>query len=256
MAAFFLGNVYWIVIVGVALLFVLFGEIGFGYGRRRAEHTGDDAPLGVTLAAAYGVVALLLGFSFQLAINRFDARRETLVNEANAIGTTILRTRLFDEATGAALRAKLHDYVDTRIEFSAAGANANAREAAGERTTRLQNELWALAMTAVRRDPRSTLSPLFVQTLNEMIDMSLKEEAVLNAVIPTPILIVLLIVVLAAATLLGIDFGRKGKRAPVVTLVFAIMIVLVVAIIFDLDLPQRGLIRIDLAPLRALYQLF
>jgi hypothetical protein len=251
----FLYNVFFMVAV-VAVAFFVFGELGFEYGRRRAERTGDDLPLGVTLAAAYGVVALLLGFSFQLAINRYDARRETIVNEANAIGTTILRTRLFDEATGAALRVKLRDYVDARIEFSAGGADAAARKASGERSARLQDELWALTMTAVRRDPRSTLSPLFVQTLNDMIDMSAKQEAILNAVIPAPILVVLLIVVLAAAMLLGIDFGRKGTRAPVVTALFATMIVLVIFIIVDLDLPQHGLIRIDLSPLRALYQLF
>jgi hypothetical protein len=248
-------NTY-LVTISAAVLVLLFVEIGFEYGRRRAEHTGDDLPLGVTLAAAFGVVALLLGFSFQLAINRYDARRETLVNEANAIGTTILRTRLFDEATGAALRAKLRDYVDARIEFSAAGSDVAARKAPGERSARLQSEVWALAMTAVRRDPRSTLSPLFVQTLNDMIDLSAKQEAILNAVIPTPILYVLLIVVLAAAMLLGIDFGRKGKRAPVVNALFAIMLGLVIGVIVDLDRPQHGLIRIDLSPLRSLYQLF
>jgi hypothetical protein len=253
--AFLAHNVF-IIMAAVAAAFFLCGEIGFEYGRRRAAQTGDDVPLGVTLAAAYGVVALLLGFSFQLAINRYDERRLTLVDEANAIGTTILRTRLFDEATGAALRVKLRDYVDARIEFSAAGADVAARKAPGERSERLQNELWALAMTTVKRDPRSTLSPLFVQTLNNMIDVSAKQEAVLNAVIPVPILIVLLIVVLMAAMLLGIDFGRKGTRAPVVSALFAIMIVLVVFIIVDLDLPQHGLILIDLSPLRSLYQLF
>ncbi|HEY6356869.1 MAG TPA: hypothetical protein VIX35_01410, partial [Vicinamibacterales bacterium] len=155
-------NVF-IIIAVVAVTFFLFGEIGFAYGRRRADRTGDDLPLGVTLAAAYGVVALLLGFSFQLAINRYDERRITLVDEANAIGTTILRTQLFDEATGSALRVKLRDYVDARIAFSAAGADVDKRRGPGERSARLQNELWALTVTAVRRDPRSTLSPLFVQ---------------------------------------------------------------------------------------------
>lgn len=248
-------NTYFITIL-TAVLVLVFVEIGFEYGRRRAAQTGDDAPLGVTLAAAFGVVALLLGFSFQLAINRYDARRETLVSEANAIGTTILRTKLFDDATSTALRAKLRDYVDARIEFSAAGAEVAARKAPAEQSAHLQAQIWALAMTAVRRDPHSTLSPLFVQTLNEMIDLSAKQEAILSAVIPTPILYVLLIVVLAAATLLGIDFGRSGKRAPVVTVLFAIMLALVIGVIVDLDRPQHGLIRIDLVPLQSLYQLF
>jgi hypothetical protein len=255
MALAMVHNVYFIVVV-VALLFFLFGEIGYEYGRRRADHTGDDVPLGVTLAAAYAVVALLLGFSFQIAINRYDSRRETVVNEANSIGTTILRTQLFDAPTSAALRAKLREYVEARIEFSAGGANPHARESAAERSSRLQAEIWALTMSAARHDPRSTLTPLFVQTLNDMIDMSAQQEAVLNAVIPTPILIVLLIVVLTAAMLLGIDFGRKGSRAPVVTALFAIMIVLVVGTIVDLDLPQAGLIRVDLSPLQSLRQLF
>jgi hypothetical protein len=239
-----------------AFLIWLAVELGFAYGHRRAESLADDAPLGATLAAAFGVVALLLGFSFQIAVNRYDVRRESVVEEANAIGTTILRTRLFDEVTGARMRATLHDYVDARIEFSRAGVDVSGRAAAAARTALLQRDLWRQAMSAVARNPHSTLYPLFVQTLNNMIDVSSQQAEVLSAVIPQPILWVLLAVILVAAMLLGIEFGRKGRRANLVTALFAIMLALVIGIIVDLDLPQRGLIRIDLTPLHNLYSLF
>jgi len=239
-----------------AILIWLAVEVGFQYGRRRKESTADDAPLGATLAAAFGVVALLLGFSFQIAVNRYDVRREVVVDEANAIGTTILRTRLFDEATGTRMRIMLHGYVDARIEFSKAGVDASERASAAARSSLLQHDLWRQAMSAVARNPHSTLYPLFIVTLNDMIDVSERQGEVLNAVIPAPILWVLFIVIVVAAVLLGIEFGRKGRRANLVTALFSIMIALVIGIIIDLDLPQHGLIRIDLTPLHNLYSLF
>lgn len=238
----------------VAALFLVAAELGFQWGRRGA-YGGHDQPLGTTLAAAFGVVGLLLAFSFSLSVSRFDLRRADLVDEANAIGTTILRTQLLDTATGVAMRAKLADYVETRIAFARAGANASDRARANEQSAGLQRAMWQLAMQTARRDPHSTMTPLFVQSLNETIDSGARHDAALAAIIPVPIVIVLLFIVLASGVLLGIDFGRKGSRSPVVQVVFAVMLGLVIGVILDMDRPQHGLIRIDISPLEQLRDL-
>ena len=232
----------------VALLFLIAAELGFQWGRRGASG-GHDQPLGTTLAAAFGVVGLLLAFSFSLSVSRFDTRRADLVDEANAIGTTILRTRLLDAATGEAMRAKLQDYIEARIAFARAGAISADRAPAAKRSAPLQHAMWQLAMRAARHDPHSTMTPLFIQSLNETIDAAGRHDAALSAIIPLPIVEVLLVIVLASAVLLGIDFGRKGSRSPVVQLLFAVMLGLVIGVILDMDRPQHGMIRIDVSPL-------
>ena len=82
-----------------------------------------------------------------------------------------------------------------------------------------------------------------------------RHNAALAAVIPLPIVAVLLIIVLVSGVLLGIDFGRKGRRSPVVQLLFAVMLGLVIGVILDMDRPQHGLIRIDVGPLESLRSL-
>src|ERR1017187_6949952 len=139
-----------------AVLILIAAELGYRYGRKRAERLGGEASVGAILAAAFGVVALLLAFSFQLAITRYDVRRETVVREANAIGTTILRAQLLDAPTRAQMLPLLRQYVASRIAFSEAGADAAGRTLADVGSDRLQHELWALAMSEARRDPRST----------------------------------------------------------------------------------------------------
>jgi hypothetical protein len=255
MTALFLHSDTRITAIVVAVLFLVVGELGYRWGKRSAA-IGQEQPLETTLAAAFGVVALLLAFSFQLSVTRFDERRAVLVREANAIGTTILRTELLDPATRTTVRAKLKDYVKARIDVSGAGVDQAAAAAAEQRSDALQSDLWRLAMTTARRDPRSTTTPLFITTLNEMIDLSGEQKAVLAAIIPEPIIITLLVIVLISGLLLGIHFGRTGKRGPAVFVLFAVMLGLVIGIILDMDRPQHGLIKIDLAPLRDLNKLF
>jgi hypothetical protein len=238
----------------VAVLFLIAVELGFRWGQRGAA-SGHDQPLGTTIGAAFGVVGLLLAFSFSLSVTRFDARRADLVDEANAIGKTILRTQLLEASMRPQMRAELKDYVETRISFAYAGAAAAARAPFNRHSAELQRVMWQLVMEDARKDPHSTMTPLFVQALNELIDTAEKHDASLAALIPLPIVGVLLIIVLVSGVLLGIDFGRKGRRSPVVQLLFAVMLGLVIGVILDMDRPQHGLIRIDVSPLENLRSL-
>ncbi|MBV8263663.1 MAG: hypothetical protein JOY87_07570 [Candidatus Eremiobacteraeota bacterium] len=242
------------VTVVVAVLFLIAVELGFRWGKRGAA-SGHDQPLGTTIGAAFGVVGLLLAFSFSLSVTRFDSRRADLVDEANAIGKTITTTQLLDASTRPRMLAELKEYVETRIAFAYAGGDAEARAPFTRRSGELQHAMWQLVTQDARKDPHSTMTPLFIQALNETMDTAEKHNAALAAVIPLPIVAVLLIIVLVSGVLLGIDFGRKGRRSPVVQLLFAVMLGLVIGVILDMDRPQHGLIRIDVSPLESLRSL-
>ncbi len=242
--------------VGICVAIMIAGAIGYLGARRLAAKPGpDDAPFGILQAAAFGMVGLLLGFSFSLAVARFDQRRQITVREANAIGTTILRTDLLRPPVAQQMRELLRKYVEARIEYAAAGTHAEERLVPGRRSDELQRQMWALAVSESRKDTHSTMVALFLLTMNETIDISSEQAAALDAIIPPSVLAIVIIVVIISASLLGASFGRAGRFDWLAFLLFAVMLALVIGTILDLDRPQGGLIKISLAPLQAVQKL-
>lgn len=235
--------------VAVFLLVLAMAEVGYRFGRSPFAGGSSDAPSRVVQGSAFTLLGLLLGFSFVLALGRYDSRREALVREANAIGTTYLRSYLLDERSAAALRVELRDYVASRIAFARADAQPQERAVADVKSSQLQRAMWILAIQAARSDPRSTTMPLLLASLNETIDLSTEEGAVLAAHIPDIVIGGLVLIALIAAGMMGFAFGRHGQRAWVPKILFAAMLALALGLVLDLDRPQRGIIRIDLSAL-------
>jgi hypothetical protein len=246
----------WLVMLVVLILVLAAYEFGGRLARTRWSAGVSPEPAMAVQAAAYTMLGLLLGFSFSLGLSRFDARRTVLIDEANAIGTTYLRTDLLDPRTASALRADLRRYVDERIDFALAATDPTQRTLVAARSRRLQEDMWALAMAASRRDPHSTMTPLFVSALNETIDLSTEQGAVLDAHIPDIVFFALVLIMLIAASMLGYGFGLQGRRAVVSKVLLALTLALVIGLILDLDRPQRGLIRVNLEPLQTLQRSF
>jgi hypothetical protein len=243
----------WAIALVLVVWIALCGEIGFHLGTRMKATLGES-PFGILQAAFFGLLALLLAFSFSLGLARYDARRLQVVREANSIGTTFLRTQLLRADTARLMREYLRRYVDARIAFAAAGVNEQVKIDAARRSAALQKEMWNLVMAQDARDNRSSMVPLFIVALNDTIDESAEEEDVLAAHIPDPVVIVLAIVIGFASLLLGIGFGRTDHHGGSSIAFFAITLALVVGMILDLDRPQRGFIRVSLAPLQSLRQ--
>jgi len=225
-------------------------ELGYRLAMARRGKEADET-FSVVEGAAYSLVGLLLGFSFSLAVSHYDARRLLVVKEANAIGTTMLRSQMLPVAEAAEMRAALRDYIDARLAFALSDRDQEAQARASARSARLQDRMWAVARTQAAHDPRSSVTLLFVTTLNETIDASGEQSAALNANIPTPVIVVLVIVILVGAVLLGYGFGKSGRHF-VATVLFSAMLAIVVAIILDLDRAQAGTIRVSLEPFRQL----
>jgi hypothetical protein len=239
----------------VALAIMAAGVIGYLLAKRWWKSAPDDAPFGVLQASAFGMVGLLLGFSFSLAVARFDQRRQVTVREANAIGTTVLRTDLLRPPVARQMRELLREYVQARIEFAAAGVDVGRREQPGRRSSELQRRMWALAVSESRSDPHSTMVALFVLTLNDTIDSSSEQAAALSATIPPSVLWIVVIVVIIATSLLGANFGRVGRLDWTAFVLFVVMFALVIGMILDLDRPQGGLIKVSLEPLQAVQKM-
>src|SRR5258708_3234346 len=140
----------WLLFLVLFVLQLLAAELGLGIGRRVGP--GNDEPTRsqarVMEAAVLGLLALLLGFAFSMAASRFDTRRQQILDEANAIGTTYLRARLLPEPHGATAAGLLRRYADARIDFYDAGVDDGKFKAACDRSESLHDELWSTAVSA------------------------------------------------------------------------------------------------------------
>lgn len=230
--------------LGLTVLLVLaMVEVGFRIGRwrgQRIEHE-QETPVGAIVGAILGLLAFLLAFTFSLAAARYDTRRELVLNEANAIGTTYLRTELLSEPQRAALRGLLRQYVDQRL----AAIDPDKRDAALTRSEELQNEIWVHAVAAAEKKP-SPITALFIQSLNDMIDMHAKRLALgVRSRIPFTIWIALYLAAILGMMGVGYQSGLSGANRTLATLILAIAFSLVLWLIADLDRPQEGLLKVS-----------
>lgn len=240
-------------ILPVALFIVLLLAIGLPakYGRALIERAkvADDT-WNVIQGGIIGLVAFMLGMSFSQSEGRFDARRELVVKEANAIGTTWLRADQLPATQAREFRAVLADYTETRLRAYETQPRGDALREAQQKSDDEQARLWAIASGALRAGPGNLGRSLLVSSLNDTIDVSAEQLAALTHHVPTTIVFLTLVLVVIGATLIGFSFARAGVNPHVLALAYVLSSVLVVEMVVDLDRPQSGFIRVNLDPMK------
>jgi hypothetical protein len=239
--------------LAVVVVAILFGVTGLGIwiGRILSRRkSGLKEPLGVMQAALVGLVALLLAFGLSMAVGRYQARRDAVVLEANAIGTTYLRAQTLTEPMRSESLELLKQYGDERIALSESVPDSARFQAAAQKSTEIQNRLWTLAGVALNQAPVASAPRLYVETLNEMIDAHTTRIAALDNRIPSP---VLWLQILASALALGVlgMFLASHERGVLMALLAAGLVAVMLLVIFDLDRPHRGLITVPDGPIVA-----
>ena len=237
--------------LGLVLLAFVVGATVLGHlvGRAlRSRSDGFREPLAVLQAALLGVVGLILAFGLALAVGRYESRRAAVVAEANAIGTTYLRAQTLAEPIRSRSLERLVSYTDTSIRLSHAVPDSDAARAALDDGQELQRELWGLAGQALADAPTASAPRLYVETLNEMIDMQTVRASALNNRVPAA---VLWLDVLAAAVALGLLAAYLALlgRGVLTSVLGAALVSVLLLVIFDLDRPTRGMITVPDTPL-------
>jgi hypothetical protein len=234
-----------IVIFILTLLMVLLAvEVGYqaGMARQRAKSHEKEAPVGAMVGATLGLLAFLLAFTFGLGANMFQAKRDVLLNEANAIGTTWLRADFLPAAERDAARTLLREYVDIRL----AAAESGEVEGAMQRSEEIHNALWAQASEAMNDDSRSVAAGLFVATLNDVIDLHAKRVTIgLRTRIPPTIWYALYAIAFFSFGTMGYHAGLGATNRSFATLAVAIIFSAVIWLIADLDTSQEGTLRVS-----------
>ncbi len=234
-----------IVAIGIGTLAVMLIAAGAGYLTRKARErrwpkeereSGESvAQEGYLLGSMLGLLGLLLAFSFGMVLNRYEARRELVTSEANAIGTAYLRAQLLDEPHRSRLSQLLVAYTGNRIELANEGGDD--RVLLG-RNDQLLTDIW----TAVRASRDSALAhgvttPLLM-SYNEVIDLDTERKVAWDLRVPIEVVVLLIVYLAVMAVVVGhqVD-GPRGKRAA--TVLF-IAIALSITVITDLNRPMSG----------------
>jgi len=228
--------------IAVVLAAAEFGRlIGVVWGRRHPPPMSSN--IAILVGAALGLLSLMIGFTFSMSLSRFDARLSGVVDEANAIGTTALRARLLPEPHAGDVKQLLRDYVQLRIDASRIRANGISSKQAIARSNELQAELWEHAAAVSTADPRSIPAGLFVQTLNEMIDLQATRLAAMRNRVPAVVFLLLYAIGVVAIGLSGYLEGLAGGtegRIPIA--IMAVLLASVIGVVGDLDRSQSGFI--------------
>ncbi len=147
------------VVIAVALFcaIILVNEVGYRIGRFVQSRTDKEVKelTGSIQASILGLLALLLGFTFSMSIQRYDSRSMALIEEANAVGTAVLRVQLLPGEYQESAMDLFREYVDLRVSIGQLDLTQQEdRQSYNQRIVELQHQLWALAIAATNDDPR------------------------------------------------------------------------------------------------------
>jgi len=238
---------------GVVAAIVFIGIIGFlAVGRRfglraitRHGQTGLASSASIE-AAVFALLGLLIAFTFSGALTRFDARRDQVVAEANAIGTAYLRIDVLAPSTQPRMREAFRQYVDSRIGTYRKLPDLQAAEQELQHSQRLQSEIWAQAVAAVRLpDSHASAGMLVLPALNEMFDITTVRVAATQMHPPTIIFVMLVALAFAAALLAGYQTAGEKDQDWLHKVGFAGIVACTIYVILDIEYPRLGLIRLD-----------
>lgn len=236
----------WTLNLIVTVMVLLSIEVGWRIGNERRRRTAVEkkAPVSAVVGSSLGLLAFLLAFTFSMAASRYDNRKQFVLQEANAIGTTYLRADFISDQMRDETRRLLREYTALR-----AGGVASIMTLQGmAQSAALQDKLWAIATNEADNDDSISTS-LFIQSLNEMIDLDASEVAANRNRIPDSIWIMLGVLTIFSMTALGFEFGLTGTRSWVAIILLALAFTTVITLLADLDRPHAGLLQVSQQPL-------
>jgi len=251
--------IYWIDHLSVPIIFtgtilLIFGAINAGRyigSRHQMSSAGGDS-IGSVVGATLGLLAFLLAFTFNMAANRFDDRKELMLEELNAIDTAFRRAGLLPSSMASEARNLLVEYVNLRVIIAEDPAFI---EETVRRSEEIHHQLWQVMEMVSDKEPLDIRYSLYIQSVNQL--MNLLEERVvvgLHFRIPGAIWLGLFSLAILAMIVVGYQFGQSNRRQLLVSITLALAFSSVIALISDLDRATSGVITVDQEPLYNYHQ--
>lgn len=217
----------------ILLIAIALGIVTARSWKKRSEDHARE-PVNTLVGSILALLAFILTFTFGLTASRYEARKELLLDEVNAIETTFLRAALIPEPHSSNVRALLRRYVDLRVKLS---DDPKFYREALEQSDRLQGRLWKEVATLSKEDLKNVaMARLFVISVNEMIDLQTKRITV-ALIYRIPPLILVSLFCLTVLSMFGVGYliGTSTQSHWTLILILALSFSIVIALIFDLD---------------------
>jgi hypothetical protein len=223
--------------------------IGAYIGEKRPVKDDEKDNLGFVISASLTLLALIIGFSFSMAVSRYDLRKSYEEEEANAIGTEYVRTNLLPSEDGAKVRQLLTQYLDERLLFYTTHDSSQLTEIDAE-TVKLQNEMWSIVAGVAQTHATPPIA-LDLSGMNDVLNSQGYTQAAWWNRIPTGAWSLMLALAVFCCALIGYRTQRKGTRLLIVLpLVLSVSFFLIA----DIDNPRLGVIRVSPQNLLSLSQ--
>jgi hypothetical protein len=230
-----------LLVVGMVVALLLGRRMEVWFVRRFGDLPEGTATM---ISAILALAAFLLGFAFNMSNNRYELRRQSIVEEANAIGTAMLRVDLYPDSIQPALQSQFDDYIAKRIAFFKVGPQFDSATYWEGEASKSGARLWQIA-THYGRESRDLIATgQMIPALNAMLDAASTRHYALIAKVPEPVLYLLFVLAFTSAFLAGF-YSPRERVNYFVSFIFCLMTVLVILLVFDLDRPRRGLVRFD-----------
>ena len=230
------------------ILFIFATWIGITYGKKYA--IGKKEPekgISVIIAGQLTLVAFVIAFVFGIASSRFDLRRTNLLIETNSIGTTYLRTDLVAEPAKSELKILLKEYVNLRVNMY---YYPETLQEGLKRSDEILDRLWKISSAYAMSQPSSEIVALYLQSLNETIDMHTTRVTVsITQKIPIAIWLTAYILAFISMFVTGFEAGINKARMSIPSFLLALTFALVTTLISDLDRSREGIFKVNQTPM-------
>ena len=236
MSIFDTPYVVFAVALAVQGLAAYLGDLFRQKGRPLRKEERQD--LDILRAASLTLLGLIIGFSFAMAVSRYDERKKFEIEEANAIGTEYLRADLMPSGDAAQLRALLRQYISQRIVFYLATDERRTVQIDTE-TKKLQSDLWSTVVRVATTQPTS-LVQLVVSGMNDVLNSQGYTQAAWQNRIPIAAWTLMILM----AVVCNLMLGYNEHRANWLLLILPFIVSMSFFLIADIDSPRRGVIRV------------
>jgi hypothetical protein len=207
----------------------------------RAQVAELKEDFGVIHGATLTLLGLIIGFTFSMALGRYDQRKNYEEEEANAIGTEYVRADVLPAADAAKVRALLLSYLDQRVLFYTVRDEQGLQQVDAE-TARLQAELWSAVVAPASAQP-TPLAALALAGMNDVLNSQGYTQAAWWNRIPVAAWSLMVAIAVCSTMLVGIG-ARSGKVGYRLLSVLPLIVSIAFFLIADIDSPRRGVIRV------------
>jgi hypothetical protein len=243
--------------VGIAALFFIGSLMALYWGRnlglRYRKHEGADGMAGLATVegAIFGIMGLLLAFTIAGALQRFDDRRQLVIQEATAATTAYDRLSLFGD-DAAKLQSLLKAYVRARVDlyrmthgFLLLKRAEDFSDQQQAKLVELKNRLWDAAVAACPQPNYRPACGLSLPALNSLFEVARQRAGAAEKHPPQIIYVMLFGIGLGCSLLAGFGMSASARRSWIHMLLFAGTLTIALYIVTDMEYPRLGLIRIE-----------